>query len=278
MGGWRRARQAKARAPCRLRRSAAEAGPTGTGDRLEIAIPGATPPGPGHRGTTAQDRPTAHHRRPAFSCRRPGSRHHRPQRAAKRRFQDAEGRSKAERLQTSTAARSDRRHGAATVERAATTRADNTVYEEIRAARHLKIGIVSTRRALLRGQPTSSARQRRSRRPSGGREQTVTMAKVLKPAESSSRQPTNDLDVDRCGAEYGIESFPGSRGISPDRWFRPHRHSVAFEGEQGGRVMVRGQLHDYEAWRTRSSGPRPTSRTASVQAAHGWTIPVANGR
>jgi len=140
--------------------------------------------------------------------------------------------------------------------------ADSSVYEEITGGvDHMKVGTREIHgRAYVSGFNFKGAdQQKRVGDLSGGERNRVHLAKLLRTGGNVLLldEPTNDLDVDTLRAlEDGLDAFPGCAVvISHDRWFldRICTHVLAFEGESAVR-WFEGNFSEYEAYRHKELG------------------------
>jgi len=140
--------------------------------------------------------------------------------------------------------------------------ADSTVYEEITGGiDNLKVGNreVHGRAYVASFNFKGSDQQKRVGDLSGGERNRVHLAKLLKSGGNVLLldEPTNDLDVDTLRAlEDGLEAFPGCAVvISHDRWFldRIATHVLAFEGDSQVR-WFEGNFSEYEPFRHKQLG------------------------
>jgi sulfate-transporting ATPase len=139
---------------------------------------------------------------------------------------------------------------------------DATVYEEITGGiDHFKVGNREIHgRAYVAGFNFKGAdQQKRVGDLSGGERNRVHLAKLLRTGGNVLLldEPTNDLDVDTLRAlEDGLDAFPGCAVvISHDRWFldRICTHVLAFEGDSEVR-WFEGNFSEYEGFRHKELG------------------------
>ncbi len=147
----------------------------------------------------------------------------------------------------------------------ATLSADKSVFEAISDGREqIELGgkLVNARAWLSRFGFTGDAQQKKVKELSGGQQNRLNLALLLKSGGNVLLfdEPTNDLDVNTMRAlEEAIEAFAGSAVIiSHDRWFldRLATHILAFEGDSRVEYFD-GNYTQYEEYRKDVLGLKP---------------------
>jgi ATPase subunit of ABC transporter with duplicated ATPase domains len=121
---------------------------------------------------------------------------------------------------------------------------------------------VNARAWLSRFGFTGDAQQKKVKELSGGQQNRLNLALLLKSGGNVLLfdEPTNDLDVNTMRAlEEAIEAFAGSAVIiSHDRWFldRLATHILAFEGDSRVEYFD-GNYTQYEEYRKDVLGLKP---------------------
>ena len=146
-----------------------------------------------------------------------------------------------------------------------TLSADKSVFEAISDGREqIELGgkLVNARAWLSRFGFTGDAQQKKVKELSGGQQNRLNLALLLKSGGNVLLfdEPTNDLDVNTMRAlEEAIEAFAGSAVIiSHDRWFldRLATHILAFEGDSRVEYFD-GNYTQYEEYRKDVLGLKP---------------------